>query len=60
MSQKDLQKFIQKVNSLKILIDSLDKFPLRKEELASCDTHEQVVELAKDWGFDIGNRWGEY
>ena len=27
--------------------------------LIECKTHKQVVELAREWGFEIGRRWGE-
>ncbi len=59
MSIDDLNKFIRKVENLNALIGSLEQFPRRKQELESCDTHDQVVELAKSWGFEIGKRWGE-
>ncbi len=59
MSYEDLDKFTYKVKELVSLLDSLDKIPGRKDELASCDNHDQVVLLAKSWGFEIGKRWGE-
>ncbi|KGG16379.1 MULTISPECIES: Nif11 family protein [unclassified Prochlorococcus] len=59
MSRKDLNKFIEKVNALNALIDSIEKIPSRKIQLEKCISHDQVVKLAKSWGFDIGRRWGE-
>ena len=59
MSEADLSKFIQKVEDLKALVSSLDKVPGRRKQLASCDRHDQVVELASSWGFEIGRRWGD-
>ncbi len=59
MSYKDLARFTFKVKELVALLDSLEKIPDRKTELASCDNHDQVVQLAKSWGFEIGTRWGE-
>ena len=59
MTYDDLAKFTYKVKELVSLIDSLDKIPGRRAELASCENHEQVVQLAKSWGFEIGKRWGE-
>ncbi len=59
MSYEDLDKFTNKVRELVSLIDSLDQKPGRREELASCDNHDQVVNLARSWGFEIGKRWGE-
>ena len=60
MSKEDLKNFIIKVNQLNDLIESLETIPGRKSLLEACDHHDQVVALAKDWGFDIGKRWGEH
>ena len=60
MSKKDLQNFIFKVNQLNALLDSLETVPSRKAQLEACEDHDQVVSLARDWGFEIGKRWGEY
>jgi len=60
MSKKDLQNFILKVNQLNALLDSLETLPSRKAQLEACENHDQVVSLAKGWGFEIGKRWGEY
>ena len=59
MSKEDLQNFMIKVNQLNALLDSLETFPGRKEKLEACTDHDEVVSLAKDWGFEIGKRWGE-
>ncbi len=59
MAEQDLERFIEKVENLKKLVRSLDDLPERRRLLASCDTHDQVVQLAKNWGFEIGRRWGE-
>ncbi len=59
MSKEDLSRFLKKVEQLRELVDSLDRFPNRKKELESCKTHEEVIDLTKEWGFDIGKRWGE-
>ena len=59
MSEEELNKFIDKIKDLNALVDSLDKVPGRRSELASCKSHEDVVELARAWGFQIGRRWGE-
>ena len=58
MAEEDLRKFIQKVDQLNKMINSLEEFPDRRQQLADCSTHHQVVELAKPWGFVIGRRWG--
>ncbi len=59
MSKTDLKNFIIKVNELNALLDSLETVPSRKAKLEACENHDQVVSLAKDWGFEIGKRWGE-
>ena len=59
MAKEDLEKFRLKVNQLNALIHSLQTVPGRKEQLEACKTHDQVVSLAKHWGFEIGRRWGE-
>ena len=60
MTYQDLEKFIEKVDSLKKLVVSLDQIPQRKERLARCVSHDEVVKLAKEWGYDIGRRWGDH
>tara|TARA_Y100001968_G_C19336424_1_gene707137 strand:+ start:1017 stop:1271 length:255 start_codon:yes stop_codon:yes gene_type:complete len=59
MSEKDLEKFIHKVNQLNEMIESLETMPSRRKELSNCSSHQQVIELAKSWGFEIDKRWGE-
>ena len=59
MSEKDLKNFIQKVKQLNKMIDSLDKIPGRRKKLSTCSTHDEVIELAKEWGYKIHKRWGE-
>ena len=60
MSGKDLDRFLQKVQELNALVESLENYPNRKNLLAKCNHHDQVVELAKKWGYNIGRRWGEH
>ncbi len=59
MSKEDLRNFTIKVKELNALLDSLQAFPGRKAQLEACENHDQVVSLAKHWGFEIGKRWGE-
>ena len=59
MSEKELKLFKKKVKSLQKLVDSLKNHPEREQLLANCVDHDQVVKLAKKWGYDIGRRWGE-
>ncbi len=59
MSEQELKRFIEKVEQLKKMLASLEKNPERRAQLASCNHHDQVVKLAKSWGYEIGRRWGE-
>ena len=59
MAKKDLQRFLYKVEQLKEMVISLDEIPERRDLLEACGHHDEVVALAKSWGFEIGRRWGE-
>ena len=59
MTKKDYIQFIKKIEQLNRLVDLLDQSPDKYNLFIKCETHEEVVELAKKWGFEIGKRWGE-
>ncbi len=59
MSQKDFDKFIRKVHALNDLVAFLEESPGKKDQFICCESHEEVVSLAKKWGFDISKQWGE-
>ena len=59
MSEKDLKKFIHKIKQLNDMVESIKTNPKRRELLVACNDHEEVVKLAEEWGYEIGNRWGE-
>ena len=59
MSISDLEKFLIKINQLNLIVELIEKDISKKEALISCSTHEEVIELTKSWGFQIGSRWGE-
>ena len=59
MAEHDLIRFLDKVGQLQALVKSLEHDQLRRDQLASCSSHNQVVAMAQSWGFDIGRRWGE-
>ena len=59
MPEEDLIRFLEKVAQLQELVASLDGDPDRREQLARCASHNDVVLLAKAWGYEIGRRWGE-
>ena len=59
MPEVDLQLFLHKVQQLNALVASLETNPQRREALVACSDHNQVVRLARTWGYEIGKRWGE-
>ena len=59
LAEKDLQRFLQKVDHLNGLVQSLRDHPERRQQLAACDDHNSVVQLARSWGFEISRRWGD-
>ena len=60
MTKKDYEGFIYKVDQLNKLINLLNDCPEKYKLFINCKTHEEVVELSKKWGFEIGKRWGDY
>ncbi len=58
MAEQDLQRFLRKVEQLQEMVDSLDKVEGRRVSLAACENHNQVIALARSWGYEIGRRWG--
>ena len=59
MAKKDYDRFLYKIDQLNQLVDLIENSPEKYELIISCNTHEDVVELAKQWGYEIGKRWGE-
>ena len=59
MSIKDYEKFLFKIDQLNQLVDLIDQSPDKYQLFVKCETHKEVVELANQWGYEIGNRWGE-
>ena len=60
MSERDYERFRYKIDQLNQLVKLINSSPEKYQLIISCKTHEDVVELAKDWGYEIGKRWGEY
>ena len=60
MTKKDYERFLYKIDQLNKLIDLLNASPDKYNLFINCKTHEEVVELSKKWGYEIGKRWGEY
>ncbi len=59
MSKQDLKLFLDKVDQLRKMVDSLEHSPGRRDALEACEDHNQVVQLARSWGYEIGRRWGD-
>ena len=59
MSKKDFDRFLIKIDQLNKLIEYVNKYPEKYELFIECQNHNEVVEIAKKWGFEIGKRWGE-
>ncbi len=59
MSKLDYERFLYKIDQLNQLVELIKNSPEKYQLIISCKTHEDVVELANKWGFEIGKRWGE-
>ena len=59
MTKKDYDKFKYKIDQLNKLVELVNNSPEKYQLIISCKTHDDVVALAKNWGFQIGKRWGE-
>ncbi len=59
MSIRDYERFLFKIEQLNKLIELINESPEKYQLIINCNTHEDLVALAKQWGFDIGRRWGE-
>ena len=59
MSKNDYEKFLFKIDQLNQLVELIKNSPEKYQLIISCKTHDDVVELAKQWGYEIGKRWGE-
>ena len=59
MTKIDYERFLYKIDQLNQLVELIDQSPEKYQLIISCQTHEDVVELAKKWGYEIGKRWGE-
>ena len=59
MTKKDYERFLYKIDQLNQLVKLINESPDKYQLIISCKTHEDVVKLAKKWGYEIGKRWGE-
>ena len=59
MTKKDYERFLYKIDQLNQLVQLINESPDKYQLIIRCKTHDDVVELAKQWGYEIGKRWGE-
>ena len=59
MSKKDYERFLYKINQLNQLVELINNCPEKYQLIINCKTHEDVVALSNEWGYEIGKRWGE-
>ena len=59
MAEADLQQFLAKVAQLNAFVALSEQRPELRQALRECSHHQEVVRLARRWGFEIGRRWGE-
>ena len=59
MAKEDYERFLYKIDQLNQFVELIRNSPEKYQLIISCKTHEEVVELAREWGYEIGKRWGE-
>jgi cupin 2 domain-containing protein len=59
MAEDQLQQFLEKVRQLNAFVALSEADPAFRQRLSDCANHQQVVDLASSFGFDIARRWGE-
>ena len=59
MAKKDYERFLYKIDQLNQFVESIQNSSERYQLIINCKTHDEVVELAKQCGYEIGKRWGE-
>ena len=59
MTEENYKEFLHKIDELNKLVEFINNSPDKYKLFVKCKTHEDVVELANKWGYEIGKRWGE-
>ena len=59
MAKEDYERFLYKIDQLNQFVELIKNSPEKYQLIISCKTHDDVVQLAKQWGYEIGKRWGE-
>jgi len=60
MTKRDYEKFLLKIENLNKLVELINNSPDKYQLFINCRTHQEVIELANKWGFEIDKKWGEY
>lgn len=58
MADAQLQQFLKKIEQLNAFVALTEAQPDLRQALGDCSNHHDVVQLAAQFGFDIGRRWG--
>ena len=59
MAKEDYERFLYKIDQLNQFVELIKNSPEKYQLIINCKTHDEVVALAKQWGYEIGKRWGE-
>lgn len=59
MAEADLRQFLAKVAQLNAFVAMSEADPALRSSLRDCESHHEVVNLARSLGLDIGRRWGD-
>lgn len=59
MAEAQLQQFLKKIAQLNAFVALSEAQPDLRQALRDCSNHHDVVQLAAQFGFDIGRRWGD-
>ena len=59
MAKEDYERFLYKIDQLNQFVEIIKNSPEKYQLIINCKTHDEVVALAKQWGYEIGKRWGE-
>ena len=59
MAEEQLQQFLAKIQQLNAFVALSEAQPALRQALRDCNSHHEVVALARQHGFEISRRWGE-
>lgn len=59
MTQRQFDRFRDKVRQLNEFLALVDADPTLTRRLTDCSSHEEVVTLARSVGYVINKRWGD-